>query len=109
MALFLRRLTCTKQRVPVVFGRSSLFSTEAESHSDFMPQRKVVNENEEALSFIDKAVKEHKVLLFMKGNPKKPQCGFSAQVVRVLHSHGELVFLLSLIISMSNQELILTA
>ncbi len=33
---------------------------------------------------IDKLVKSHKVLLFMKGNRQVPQCGFSATVVQVL-------------------------
>ena len=28
------------------------------------------------------------VVLFMKGSPSQPQCGFSAQVVRILHQHG---------------------
>jgi len=28
------------------------------------------------------------VVLFMKGSPAAPQCGFSAQVVRMLHQHG---------------------
>ena len=31
-------------------------------------------------------VKEHKVLLFMKGNRHVPQCGFSATVVQILDS-----------------------
>jgi hypothetical protein len=34
-------------------------------------------------------VKGHKVVLFMKGSPSKPMCGFSAQVVRILHQHSE--------------------
>ena len=27
-------------------------------------------------------------MLFMKGTPEQPQCGFSAQVVRILHAEG---------------------
>lgn len=37
-------------------------------------------------SRIDSLVKEHAVLLFMKGDRQYPQCGFSAQVVRILDS-----------------------
>jgi len=37
-------------------------------------------------SQIDSLVKEHPVLLFMKGNRQQPQCGFSAQVVQILDS-----------------------
>ena len=38
--------------------------------------------------FIDKAVKEHDVVLFMKGTPDAPRCGFSATVVQVLDHLG---------------------
>ena len=33
-------------------------------------------------------VDTHDVLLYMKGTPAQPQCGFSSQVVRVLHAQG---------------------
>ena len=33
-------------------------------------------------------VTKHKVVLFMKGTPSQPMCGFSAQTVRLLHQHG---------------------
>jgi monothiol glutaredoxin len=35
---------------------------------------------------IDALVKEHRVLLFMKGDRRVPQCGFSATVVQILDS-----------------------
>jgi monothiol glutaredoxin len=38
--------------------------------------------------FIAKAVAEHPVVLFMKGVPEAPQCGFSAQVVQILDHLG---------------------
>ena len=34
--------------------------------------------------YFDDLVKKNDVVLFMKGNPQAPQCGFSAQVVRIL-------------------------
>ncbi|MEM9054760.1 MAG: glutaredoxin domain-containing protein, partial [Pseudomonadota bacterium] len=37
---------------------------------------------------IDKAVKDNDVLLFMKGTPTFPQCGFSSVVVQVLDYLG---------------------
>tara|TARA_R110002110_G_scaffold91964_15_gene239300 strand:- start:502 stop:837 length:336 start_codon:yes stop_codon:yes gene_type:complete len=37
---------------------------------------------------IQKAVDENEVLLFMKGNPMFPQCGFSATVVQILSHLG---------------------
>jgi monothiol glutaredoxin len=38
--------------------------------------------------FIAKAVTDHPVVLFMKGVPEQPQCGFSAQVVQILDHLG---------------------
>jgi monothiol glutaredoxin len=35
---------------------------------------------------IDELVKQHRVLLFMKGDRRVPQCGFSATVVQILDS-----------------------
>jgi monothiol glutaredoxin len=37
---------------------------------------------------IDKLVKEHDVVLFMKGTPDFPQCGFSQRVVAILNGMG---------------------
>jgi monothiol glutaredoxin len=38
--------------------------------------------------FIAKAVAEHPVVLFMKGAPEQPRCGFSATVVQILDHLG---------------------
>ena len=38
--------------------------------------------------FIDNEVKSNDVLLFMKGTPQFPQCGFSGQVVQILDHVG---------------------
>ena len=38
--------------------------------------------------FIDNEVKNNPVLLFMKGTPDFPQCGFSGQVVQILDYLG---------------------
>ncbi len=38
--------------------------------------------------FIAKSVADHPVVLFMKGVPEAPQCGFSAQVVQILDHLG---------------------
>lgn len=35
------------------------------------------------------AIKTHKIMLFMKGTPDAPQCGFSARVVEILKSYGK--------------------
>ncbi|CAK7256265.1 Grx4 family monothiol glutaredoxin [Shinella yambaruensis] len=38
--------------------------------------------------FIDNEVKTNDVVLFMKGTPEFPQCGFSGQVVQILDYVG---------------------
>jgi monothiol glutaredoxin len=41
-----------------------------------------------AQEFIKKQVTEHPVVLYMKGTPDFPQCGFSANVVNMLKACG---------------------
>lgn len=42
----------------------------------------------EVQNFIDETVKEHPVVLFMKGTAQMPQCGFSARAVQILRAVG---------------------
>ena len=44
--------------------------------------------SEDVLSKIDQQVKNNKVMLYMKGTPDFPQCGFSAHTVEILQSYG---------------------
>ena len=44
--------------------------------------------NEEIRDFIQKAIAEEPVMLFMKGTPDEPRCGFSARVAGMLNSLG---------------------
>ena len=37
---------------------------------------------------VEELIRENDVLLFMKGNPEQPRCGFSMRVVGVLESYG---------------------
>lgn len=60
-----------------------------DSHSDFAPKRKSVSEDEDtALKLIDEHVKSNPIMLYMKGNPSMPMCGFSAEVVAILKKEG---------------------
>ena len=43
---------------------------------------------DEVRTRIDELVKNNRVMLFMKGNKVFPSCGFSAQVVQILKTHG---------------------
>ena len=86
-------------RFPRVFFSSQSVD---ESDDDFKPKSKVKDENpEEVLQFIDKVgaadasspfsiVHDNKVMLFMKGTPTAPVCGFSLRVVNILKHLGEI-------------------
>jgi monothiol glutaredoxin len=37
---------------------------------------------------VEELIRENQILLFMKGTPDAPQCGFSMRVVNVLESYG---------------------
>jgi monothiol glutaredoxin len=43
---------------------------------------------DDVLAEIDREVHEHKVLVYMKGTPSFPMCGFSAATVKVLSEIG---------------------
>jgi monothiol glutaredoxin len=44
--------------------------------------------NEEIRGFIENAIKENKVMLFMKGTPQQPACGFSMRTSGALNALG---------------------
>jgi monothiol glutaredoxin len=44
--------------------------------------------NQEISEFIQKAIDENAVMLFMKGTPDAPACGFSARTAAVLNTMG---------------------
>lgn len=45
-------------------------------------------EGGDILEEIKKEVTENRVMLYMKGSPDMPQCGFSARTVQILHHLG---------------------
>lgn len=60
-----------------------------DSHDDFKPKKKVIPTGlEDVIKLIDSQVKENDVMLYMKGTPSSPQCGFSSQSVRILNAIG---------------------
>ncbi len=44
--------------------------------------------SDEIHNFIDNTVKANDIVLFMKGTPEQPRCGFSGMVVQVLDHMG---------------------
>jgi monothiol glutaredoxin len=44
--------------------------------------------NDEIRAFIQSAIKDNRVMLFMKGTPHQPACGFSARAAGALNALG---------------------
>ena len=92
----LSRITSTARRLNLRNTASiskSFFSSD--SDPAFAPKRKegIDDEMKQNVTgmlqnLVDDAKEKSRPLLFMKGTPAQPQCGFSMQVVRVLHAEG---------------------
>ena len=46
------------------------------------------NKNLDLNTRIEKLIHAGPIMLFMKGTPDMPQCGFSANVIKILNHHG---------------------
>ncbi|KAG6520569.1 monothiol glutaredoxin-S4, mitochondrial-like [Zingiber officinale] len=62
----------------------SKITTDRNTHEDFQPTNKSTGS---LLDIVDKDVKENPVLIYMKGLPGAPRCGFSALAVKVLRQY----------------------
>jgi monothiol glutaredoxin len=51
-------------------------------------QEKTMSLDETMKNRIQQEITQHPVMLYMKGTPEAPQCGFSAKVVEILQSQG---------------------
>ncbi|ABO99602.1 predicted protein, partial [Ostreococcus lucimarinus CCE9901] len=59
----------------------------SDTHDDFKP--KVADaSNEDVERAIESDVQTNAVLIYMKGSPSAPQCGFSNMACRILDHHG---------------------
>ena len=66
-------------------GFSGLMPARRAMPQEAVPQKEA---NMSIEQFIDNEVKSNDVVLFMKGTPQFPQCGFSGQVVQILDHVG---------------------
>jgi monothiol glutaredoxin len=70
---------------------STQHTTRHFSHDDFAPQKKhdlSQSDDSQILDMIDSHVKSNRIMLYMKGSPSQPMCGFSATVVQILKNQG---------------------
>lgn len=68
--------------------QSYLNKQQQQSQSQPFESSATTEESEEALNErLDKLTKAAPIMLFMKGSPSSPQCGFSRQLVAILREH----------------------
>ena len=82
-----------------------------DSDDDFKPKRKNLpdlSDVRDAHALIEDHVKSHPVMLYMKGTPAAPQCGFSQQVVRLLDATGKCTAYLQVYFQLSLIDYIFT-
>ena len=62
----------------------------SDSHDDFGPVKKSIppSNDKEVHDMIQDHVTKNSVMLYMKGNPQQPMCGFSATVTKILQSYS---------------------
>eukprot|EP00933_Yihiella_yeosuensis_P028396 TRINITY_DN22204_c0_g1_i1.p1 TRINITY_DN22204_c0_g1~~TRINITY_DN22204_c0_g1_i1.p1 ORF type:complete len:171 (+),score=25.83 TRINITY_DN22204_c0_g1_i1:19-531(+) len=91
-----RSLTTLARSIPASFAvakkmpSTRYFSVAPESDDAFKPQVKAapVEEDSDLQDQIKEVVTANKVVLFMKGTPDLPQCGYSSRVVQMLNHLG---------------------
>ncbi|XP_042066270.1 monothiol glutaredoxin-S15, mitochondrial-like [Salvia splendens] len=73
------------------YQRINRFSTsvpsDSDTHEDFRPTTKVTSDNS-LKDIVEQDIKENPVMIYMKGVPELPRCGFSALAVRVLREYN---------------------
>ncbi|XP_047166509.1 monothiol glutaredoxin-S15, mitochondrial [Vigna umbellata] len=63
---------------------STTVSNDSDTHDDFKAANKFEGSGISLANFIEQDVKDNPVMVYMKGVPDLPQCGFSSLAVRVL-------------------------
>ncbi|KAL3815102.1 hypothetical protein ACJIZ3_016370 [Penstemon smallii] len=94
MARSLANLLCKRITTFQAAGSTGMlrFSTttpsDPDTHEDFKPTSKIESSGLSLKDIVEQDVKENPVMLYMKGVPELPRCGFSALAVRVLNEYN---------------------
>ncbi|KAL0743251.1 hypothetical protein Bca4012_084764 [Brassica carinata] len=69
---------------------STTVPSDSDTHDDFKPTQKVPSGSptDSLKDIVESDVKENPVMIYMKGIPEAPQCGFSSLAVRVLQQYN---------------------
>ncbi|KAH7686648.1 Thioredoxin-disulfide reductase protein [Dioscorea alata] len=63
-------------------------SGDSDTHEDFRPTDNLQSSGTSLIDLVQQDVKENPVMIYMKGHPDAPRCGFSALAVKVLQQYG---------------------
>ncbi len=66
---------------------SSTVPNDPDTHDDFKPTNKLENSDLTLKDVVEQDVKDNSVMIYMKGDPELPRCGFSSLAVRVLKEY----------------------
>ncbi len=82
-----------KRRLPI-FGQPEAASPPPRPRPTFAaepepPEEQSARGNKPVAEFIEQFVRDNAVVLFMKGSPQSPQCGFSANAAGILAGYGK--------------------
>ncbi|XP_018827598.1 monothiol glutaredoxin-S15, mitochondrial isoform X1 [Juglans regia] len=67
---------------------STTVPSDPDTHEDFRPTNKLESSPLSLKDVVEQDVKENPVMIYMKGVPEFPQCGFSSLAVRVLKQYN---------------------
>lgn len=67
---------------------STTVTGDPDTHEDFQPTNKLASSGISIQDVVEQDVKENPIMIYMKGVPDAPRCGFSALAVRVLKEYG---------------------
>ncbi|XP_059312379.1 monothiol glutaredoxin-S15, mitochondrial isoform X2 [Lycium ferocissimum] len=67
---------------------STSVPSDPDTHEDFRPTSKLESSGLSLEDIVEQDVKENPVMIYMKGVPEFPQCGFSSLAVRVLKAYN---------------------
>ncbi|KAK4488611.1 hypothetical protein RD792_004378 [Penstemon davidsonii] len=71
-----------------ILNLSTTVPNDPDTHDDFKPTSKTENSGLSLKDIVEKDVKENPVMIYMKGVPELPRCGFSALAIKVLKEHN---------------------
>ncbi|XP_028102860.1 monothiol glutaredoxin-S15, mitochondrial-like [Camellia sinensis] len=67
---------------------STTVPNDPDTHEDFMPANKLQNSDLSLKDIVEQDVNDNPVMIYMKGVPDLPRCGFSSLAMRVLKEYS---------------------